>query len=642
MAKKSTNKEPQQQHSEYEKFNFITKQLRIDDPSRIKLMTKIYNRDTTSSKEKHHLSIIWMTNDNKCFAYGNNKSGCLGINESITVTYGKPALIREISENIIKLCSGQHFVLALTDNGRCYSWGDNRFGQLGKSVSRSNSNTNRPTLIDSIKDPIVDIACGLLHSLILTVTNHLYSFGSNLTGSVGNGTTFHQTKPVRLTDFTKTPSFGGVDFVGIACGGWHSAAVNLKVSNCNRFVNCFVNKGEIFVWGWNSNGQCGQDALKTNVLSPTKLKINAPIKSVCCGQSHTLMLTYDGKVYAMGSNQRNQCGSINAEINCTKPVLVPIDEPIEQIGAWAKSDISIAKSMLMNGKFFIWGSMKQNETLSNHQSDNNGQQKNLIHKISLCSFGILSPKYQTMNQILAYFDKFSITDDHKLLRSRYQLNFPFERILIQHNNDNDTMNNKLLETFNNQNDCDTAIGFVDASPSSSPGQQKFNSERIIYAQQLLLERLNNFFQRLPKSWIIDAESKTSTPSPPPTEEESTDQPQSLSGDIFATDGIRMTKFIQTLNRQRKRFNLLILDRNLVNERAMYAYIMFQYSSQRFLIIAKQDLIELIRIAELMDDKLLMDCCLNYIVNKCPDRMEQLCSLFSQSIRLELTSVMDFC
>ncbi|KAH9425627.1 RCC1 and BTB domain-containing protein 2 [Dermatophagoides pteronyssinus] len=603
-----------EQHSEYAKFNYVSQRLRFD-PNNIQLMTKIYNRD---SPKANLLSIIWTTYDNKCFAYGHNASGCLGINQSPFLQAKKPTLIRELSgQNLIKLCSGQLFVLALTKNGRCYSWGDNRFGQLG--LSRSNSHIGKPSLINAIKDPIVDLACGLHHSLILTVTNHLYSFGSNLTGSVGNGTTFHQLKPVQLTDFTLTPSFGGVDFVDIACGGWHSAAVNLK--------------GEIFVWGWNHTGQCGQDDLKSNVLSPTKLKTNLLIQSVCCGQNHTLMLTYDGKVWAMGNNQQGQCGIIseNDSINFTKPILVPLDEPVSQIGAWAKSDISIAKSKL-GGKFFIWGSMKPTETITNHNSE---RKNNLIHKISLCSLGILSPIHQTMNQILANFDQFRITDDRKLLRSEHQVNFPFERILIHHDNiDINVTNNKLLETFNNQNDCDIAIGFGSSC-------QQFDCQRIIYVQQLILERFNNFFQRLPKSWIIVDEAQSLTP--PPDEQIDFDgQPQSLSADVYSTDGVLMTKFIQTLNRQRKRFYLLLLDKDLVNERAMYAYLMFQYSTQKFLIIAKQDLIELLRIAELMDDKLLMNCCLNYIVEKCPDCMEQICSLFSQALRLELSSVMDFC
>ncbi|KAH9520637.1 RCC1 and BTB domain-containing protein 1 [Dermatophagoides farinae] len=609
MDKMSSN----EQQNEYTKFGYVSQRLHFD-PANIQLMTKIYNRD---SPKANFLSVIWTTNDNKCYAYGHNASGCLGINQSPFIQAKKPTLIRELSsQHLIKLCSGQLFVLALTNNGRCYSWGDNRFGQLG--LSRSNSHIGKPSLINSIKDPIVDLACGLHHSLLLTVTNHLYSFGSNLTGSVGNGTTFHQLKPIQLTDFTQTQSFGGVDFVDIACGGWHSAAVNLK--------------GELFVWGWNQTGQCGHDDLKTNVLSPTKLNTNILIQSVRCGQNHTLMLTYDGKVWAMGNNQQGQCGvNITSDsINFTKPVLVPLDEPIGQIGAWSKSDISIAKSMLIGGKFFVWGPMKP--TASNHSDGKN----NFIHKISLCSLGILSPIHQTMNQILANFDISRNTDDRKLLHGKYQINFPFKRILIQANNDINVTNNKLLETLNNPNECDIAIGF--GSPC-----QLFDCQRIIFVQQLILERFSNFFQRLPKSWIIVAENQSPL-TPPPEESNDLDggQPQSLSADVCSADGVLMTKFIQPLNRQRKRYYLLLLDKDLVNERAMYAYLMFQYSSQKFFIIAKQDLIELLRIAELMEDKLLMDCCLNYIVEKCSDCMEQICSLFSQALRLELSSVKDFC
>lgn len=200
---------------DYGSFNFVSNELRKHiDISQIVLMTKIYNGDNIPK-----LSVIWTNDKNECYCYGYNINGCLALNIS-KINVNKPMKIGKVFENqrLIKLSSGLQFVLALNEHGQCYSWGNNKFGQLGQNKKLSYN--YKPQLID-LQEPIADIACGLNHSIVLTKSEKIYSFGANLTGAVGNGTLIHQIKPALVL----TSSF---DFVQIACGGWHSAAINLK------------------------------------------------------------------------------------------------------------------------------------------------------------------------------------------------------------------------------------------------------------------------------------------------------------------------------------------------------------------------------------------------------------------------------
>lgn len=200
---------------EYSSFEFVKEFNQHVDIGKIKLMTKIFNGENERTK----LSVIWVNEANQCYSFGYNGSCCLGVNASVTNT-NQPILLKALeNEIVIKMCSGFQFVLALTASGKCYSWGNNKFGQLGQN--KKLICIAIPTLIDLIPESVANIACGLNHSVLLTKSFKIYSFGSNLTGAIGNGNQFHQIKPVLICPY-------GFDIIEICCGGWHSAAVNLK------------------------------------------------------------------------------------------------------------------------------------------------------------------------------------------------------------------------------------------------------------------------------------------------------------------------------------------------------------------------------------------------------------------------------
>ena len=77
--------------------------------------------------------------------------------------------------------------MALTKDGAIYAWGEATYGQLGlDDTSNLPQNTDGkpyqpfPTKVFALQNKkIIAISCGETHTLALTDTGHLYSFGAN-------------------------------------------------------------------------------------------------------------------------------------------------------------------------------------------------------------------------------------------------------------------------------------------------------------------------------------------------------------------------------------------------------------------------------------------------------------------------------
>ncbi len=102
--------------------------------------------------------------------------------------------------NAVAIAGGQLFTLAVTSNGQVYAWGDNSLGELGTN-SIDVASTNLPMLVAGISNAVLVSAPPVYfdlydahpggHCMALTVdqgTNHVWGWGENANGQVGNGT----------------------------------------------------------------------------------------------------------------------------------------------------------------------------------------------------------------------------------------------------------------------------------------------------------------------------------------------------------------------------------------------------------------------------------------------------------------------
>ena len=113
------------------------------------------------------------------YTFGDNTSGCCGIGmrawELKTVL--KPTRVRTLRNfPCQQVTTGKCFTMALTRLGEVYSWGCNMYGQLGHGNTRDKSTARQIDQFDG-SDPVVQVSAGERHSLAVTKSGQLFSWG---------------------------------------------------------------------------------------------------------------------------------------------------------------------------------------------------------------------------------------------------------------------------------------------------------------------------------------------------------------------------------------------------------------------------------------------------------------------------------
>jgi uncharacterized repeat protein (TIGR02543 family) len=220
-------------------------------------------------------------------------------------------------ETIRNVVADQDHSLAVTTTGRLYTWGRNNFGQLGDDTLVDNST---PTLISFPGgETIRNVAAGLGHSLAVTTSGQVYAWGSNLRGQLGK-TTIVNPKTPTLISFDGPNSLNDGETVrDVVAGGEYSHAVTTN--------------GRVYSWGSNNRGQLGDGTSGTSqnqniadkstptLISFTGLGSAETIKNVDIGALHSVAVTTTGRVFGWGANSFNQLGD-GTTVSKPSPTLI--------------------------------------------------------------------------------------------------------------------------------------------------------------------------------------------------------------------------------------------------------------------------------------------------------------------------------
>ncbi len=172
----------------------------------------------------------------------------------------------------------------LKNDGTLWGCGNNDYGQLGLGDT---SNRETFTQITNNTDNIKSIYCSHFHTIILKNDGTLWGCGRNNLGQLGLGDTTHR---YIFTQITTNVS----DIKSIYCGQSHT--IILK------------NDGTLWGCGRNDLGELGLGDTDNRIIL-TQITINTDdIKSIYCGDEHTIMLKNDGTLWGCGWNKYNQLG----------------------------------------------------------------------------------------------------------------------------------------------------------------------------------------------------------------------------------------------------------------------------------------------------------------------------------------------
>lgn len=126
-----------------------------------------------------------MTDKGYIYAWGRGFEGQLGLSETIEVA-SVPQYVKFFHGKFVSsIATGAYYSLAVTNKGEMYSWGEAKMGQLGLGRFRE---VRTPRQIE-FPEPthIKSCAAGFGHTVALTETGKLYSWGFNSYGQVGLG-----------------------------------------------------------------------------------------------------------------------------------------------------------------------------------------------------------------------------------------------------------------------------------------------------------------------------------------------------------------------------------------------------------------------------------------------------------------------
>lgn len=244
------------------------------------------------------------------------------------------------------ISAGRTFSLALDDQGRVWSWGTNRYGQLGNGTTL---NQAAPVLtVMPSKTSFTGISVGDDHALALDTAGQIWSWGKNSQGQLGTqANTDIQTTPVQIyprgVETKNIPAF-----TRISASGNHSLALD--------------ERGRAWVWG----DQTGDDTTH-HLTQPVEVKTpqSTRFTAISTDTDSSFALDAEGQIWTW-----NQSGADN-QISGQR-LYRASDNPASTISASSQGLIVNTKDGLEKWQVDVRESIGRRESIKNPLSDTTG------------------------------------------------------------------------------------------------------------------------------------------------------------------------------------------------------------------------------------------------------------------------------
>ncbi|ETR67449.1 MAG: hypothetical protein OMM_11588, partial [Candidatus Magnetoglobus multicellularis str. Araruama] len=308
----------------------------------------------------------------------------------------------QLSENIIAVAASQiendNHSIALSSNGTVWTWGSNVSGQLGDGTTTKRTT---PVQVESLSG-IIDVDAGRKFSVALDDTGLVHTWGDNSAGQV---------QPADNTDRHAPSTVPGItNVLAIAAGGDHVLALK--------------HDGTVWAWGKNNMGQLGTGDMTTystpqQVLGEAESTHLSSIIAIAAGYDHSLALSDDGKIWAWGSADNGRLGNNTSSSHSSRAVRV-LNQDLSELSTVIAIDAGYAHSLALksNGTIWTWGNGQNGElgddmvtenskAVQVKNTDNNGFITNIVaiassgeHNLAVTSNGdLVSWGHNTYGQI---------------------------------------------------------------------------------------------------------------------------------------------------------------------------------------------------------------------------------------------------
>ncbi|XP_006900082.1 PREDICTED: probable E3 ubiquitin-protein ligase HERC6 [Elephantulus edwardii] len=165
-----------------------------------------------------HYHSLALSQDGEVFSWGKNSDGQLGLGKGFT-SQSRPQRVQSLEGiPLMQVAAGGAHSFALSFSGSSFGWGSNNAGQLALSGKNALALLYRPHSVGALKTlGVVHISCGSEHTAVLTQDGKVFTFGDNRSGQLGHSPTAEKSGP-QLVE--------GIDGLvsQIDCGSHHTLA----------------------------------------------------------------------------------------------------------------------------------------------------------------------------------------------------------------------------------------------------------------------------------------------------------------------------------------------------------------------------------------------------------------------------------
>ena len=336
------------------------------------------------------------------YVYGSGECDQLGVdlgdNEDMETSTPKKLDLLNLEPNlkIYKICCGGLHTLALSTSGHVFSWGCNDDYALGRGGEEKT-----PLQVKGMDVPITDISCGDSYSIAYnSEQNVIYLWGSYRarSGKIG--------QPIKEPINFKQEIFGKEGIKKAICGQNHTVLLTKEKT--------------VYAWGNDESGQTGKepeekdpnDENRTDHLIPNKLS-SIDVEDIFVGGNHSFLITINDnrrKLKAWGCNSYGQLGNDSQE-NSFIPVEVHFDSHVSILSATGGEDHSLA--LTEDKQVYAWGRNDDNQC---------GFMTGRDQAISIVPEGEKKKDFFTIPRMIDFFNRDNVVTE---IRSTMHFNYAF-------------------------------------------------------------------------------------------------------------------------------------------------------------------------------------------------------------------------
>ncbi|EME28106.1 ubiquitin-protein ligase E3 [Galdieria sulphuraria] len=256
-----------------------------------------YTRERTQSIACGEDFVILATQSGTLVTWGGGAYGQLG--RGAPMDWSGPHPVKNLqNKRVVKVAAGAFHWLALTDAGQVYSCGLGRHGQTGLGNCED---VYEPCLVEALwAQPVVNIAAGENHSIVITSTGFAFAFGSNKYGQLGisrQRLPESETRAELPLRIYMPQELASERFLAAACGTHHTLFL--------------TSNGKVLACGSGQDGVLGIGNNKDEVCLVVIFSLfEYTIVQIAAGARHSAALSSQGELFLWGSNEQGQLGFV--------------------------------------------------------------------------------------------------------------------------------------------------------------------------------------------------------------------------------------------------------------------------------------------------------------------------------------------